>query len=131
MAAWRLGDRVRVVRVPFEGRLQVGGENSNERGLRRHSGANQTESTVEMRRLMLVSVTVFSLLGLMLASERRAMAYVDPGSGLLAIQSIGSMMAAAGFFLRRRIMRVFSKKKPLTSAALPVTVRKEDTRNVA
>lgn len=115
----------------FWGPHPVGGENSNERGLRRVSGAIQTESIVEMKRLMYLSVTAFSLLGLMLATERRAMAYVDPGSGLLAIQSIGSMMAAAGFFLRRRIMRVFTKKKPLTRAALPVTVRKEDSRNAA
>ncbi len=93
--------------------------------------AIQTESTVEMKRLVYLSVTAFSLLGLLLATERRAMAYVDPGSGLLAVQSIGSMMAAAGFFLRRRIMRVFTKKKPLTRAALPVTVRKEDSRNAA
>jgi hypothetical protein len=109
----------------------MGGENSNERGLRRLPGAIQTESTVEMKRLMLLGVTALSLFGLMLATERRAMAYVDPGSGLLAIQSLGSMLAAAGFFLRRRIMRVLTKKKPLTSAALPVTVRKEDSRNAA
>ena len=50
----------------------------------------------------------------MLATERRAMAYVDPGSGLLALQSIGSMLAAAAFFMRRRIMGLFNKKKPLT-----------------
>ena len=99
--------------------------------MRRLSSAIQTESTVEMRRLVYLSVTAFSLLGLLLATERRAMAYVDPGSGLLAVQSIGSMMAAAGFFLRRRIMRVFTKKKPPTRAALPVTVRKEDSRNAA
>lgn len=59
------------------------------------------------------------------------MAYVDPGTGLLALQSIGSMLAAAAFFLRRRIMGIFNKKKPLTSAAAPVAVRKEDSRNAA
>ena len=47
----------------------------------------------------------------MLATERRAMAYVDPGSGLLALQSIGSMLAAAGFFMRRRIMGLFNIRK--------------------
>ncbi len=40
------------------------------------------------------------------------MAYVDPGSGLLALQSIGSMLAAAAFFMRRRIMGLFNKRSP-------------------
>jgi hypothetical protein len=73
---------------------------------------------------------------MMLATERRAMAYVDPGSGLLALQSIGSMLAATGFFMRRRIMGLFNKRKPLASAAprladSRLTVRKEDSRNAA
>jgi hypothetical protein len=71
----------------------------------------------------------------MLATERRAMAYVDPGSGLLALQSIGSMLAAAAFFMRRRIMGLFSKKKPFASTERLVDSRlagrKEDSRNAA
>ena len=72
----------------------------------------------------------------MLATERRAFAYVDPGSGLLALQSIGSMLAAAGFFMRRRIMGLFNKKKPLAGteprlADSRLTARKEDSRNAA
>jgi len=71
----------------------------------------------------------------MLATERRAMAYVDPGSGLLALQSIGSMLAAAAFFMRRRIMGLFNKKKPFASTERLVDSRlagrKEDSRNAA
>jgi hypothetical protein len=94
--------------------------------------STQTRSEVLLvKRLIPLSLTVFSCLCLLLATERRAMAYVDPGSGLLAIQSIGSLLAAAGFFLRRRIMGLFNKKKPLASAAPPVAVRKEDSRNTA
>ena len=84
-----------------------------------------------MKRLISVSLTIFCCACLMLATERRAMAYVDPGTGLLALQSIGSLLAAAGFFLRRRIMGLFNKKKPLASADSPVTVRTEDSRNAA
>ncbi|MGA8940171.1 MAG: hypothetical protein WB439_13500 [Acidobacteriaceae bacterium] len=84
-----------------------------------------------MKRLISVSLTIFSCACLLLATERRAMAYVDPGTGLLALQSLGSLLAAAGFFLRRRIMGLFDKKKPLTSADSPGTVRKEDSRNAA
>ncbi len=83
-----------------------------------------------MKRLISVSLAMFSCACLLLATERRAMAYIDPGSGLLALQSLGSMAAAAGFFLRRRIMGLF-KKKPLASAEPPVTARKEDSRNAA
>ena len=89
-----------------------------------------------MKRLISVCLTVLCCFCLMLATERRAMAYVDPGSGLLAIQSIGSILAAAGFFLRRRIMGLFNKKKPLAGAEsrltdARLTGRKEDSRNAA
>jgi hypothetical protein len=84
-----------------------------------------------MKRLISLSLTVFSCLCLLLATERRAMAYVDPGSGLLALQSIASMAAAAGFFLRRRIMGLFTRKKLLTRTVSPVTVRKEESRKAA
>ena len=86
---------------------------------------------MKLKRLISLSLSVFTCLCLMLATERRAMAYVDPGSGLLALQSIASMMAAAAFFLRRRIMGLFTRKKPLDSAASPVTARKEDSRKAA
>jgi hypothetical protein len=42
------------------------------------------------------------------AVERPAYAYVDPGSGFLALQTIASVLAAFGYFLRRRIAAMFS-----------------------
>lgn len=89
-----------------------------------------------MKRLVSVCLTLFCCACLMLATERRAMAYVDPGSGLLALQSIASMLAAAGFFMRRRIMGLFNKKKPAANADARLATsamagRKEDSRNAA
>jgi hypothetical protein len=84
-----------------------------------------------MKRLVSLSLTLFTCVCVFIAIEPRAMAYVDPGSGLLALQSIASMMAAAVFFLRRRIMGLFTRKKPLASIASPVTVQKDDSRNAA
>lgn len=84
-----------------------------------------------LKRLASVTLTVFCCLCLMLATERRAMAYIDPGSGLLALQSLGSMLAAAGFFLRRRIMRLFHKEQPLGGLDSPKVAEKEDSRNAA
>jgi hypothetical protein len=94
-----------------------------------------------MKRLISLYLTLFCCFCLMLATERRAMAYVDPGSGLLAVQSIGSILAAAGFFMRRRIMGLLNKKKSHTGAEsrlaatrlvdTRITGRKEDSRNAA
>ncbi|MBW4038133.1 MAG: hypothetical protein HIU91_04510 [Acidobacteria bacterium] len=84
-----------------------------------------------MKRILPVFVSIVTCVCLLLATERRAMAYVDPGSGLLALQSIASMFAAAAFFLRRRIMAVFSRKKPVTNTPSPVSPRKEDSRHAA
>ncbi|MGC9198391.1 MAG: hypothetical protein ACP5E5_05555 [Acidobacteriaceae bacterium] len=84
-----------------------------------------------MKRLVSVTLTVFCCVSLMLGTERRAMAYIDPGSGLLALQSLGSMLAAAGFFLRRRIMRLFQKEQPMGGSDSPKVAEKEDSRNAA
>jgi len=84
-----------------------------------------------MKRLISLSLVLFTCLCLMVASERRAWGYVDPGSGLLALQSIASVAAAASYFLRRRIKALFSRSKPEETIVLPVSVRKNDSRNAA
>jgi hypothetical protein len=82
-----------------------------------------------MKRFISFSLAIFCCLCLLLATERRALAYVDPGSGLLALQSAASVMAAAGYFMRRRILALFGKKTPAPTP-LPV-VLKGDTRKAA
>ena len=84
-----------------------------------------------MKHMISWSLMIFTCVCLLVATERRAMAYVDPGSGLLALQSLASVMAAAGYFLRRRIMGLFRRKKPAADVGLPITVTKEDSRNAA
>jgi hypothetical protein len=86
---------------------------------------------ISMKRAVSFSLTMFVCVCLLLATERPAKAYVDPGSGLLALQSAASVVAAAAYFLRRRIVGLFTKKKPSTGAVLPVAVRKDDSRNAA
>lgn len=64
----------------------------------------------------------FFLLGLLqvaallVAFERPAQAYVDPGSGFVFLQVAGSMVAGAIFYLRHRVRRLFSslRKSPTT-----------------
>jgi len=77
-------------------------------------------------------LAVFSCLCLMVATEHRAYAYVDPGSGFMALQAIASVMAATGYFLRTKIKALFTRSKPAKpTLVLPVTARKNDSRNAA
>jgi len=92
-----------------------------------------------MKRLLssLLSYAVSFSLGcvvcvcLLIATEQRAMAmYVDPGSGLLALQSGAAAVAAAAFFLRRKIRALFtSRRKPDERA--PVREEKGEARKAA
>jgi hypothetical protein len=67
-----------------------------------------------MKRLLSFSLGCVALVCVLIATEQRAMAmYVDPGSGLLALQSAASVVAAAAFFLRKKIRAVFGlRRKP-------------------
>jgi hypothetical protein len=112
-------------------------------GLRQFAESRFTdESALMMKRFFSVSLAIFSFLCLVVATERRAYAYVDPGSSVMALQAAASALAAAGFFLRNRIKALFTRKKseqsdPSQSKAvkpaliLPVTGRKNDSRNAA
>ena len=56
-------------------------------------------------------VTVAMFFSLSLALERRAYAYVDPGSGLLMLQAAGTVITGVLFTLRRRIKSLFTRNK--------------------
>jgi hypothetical protein len=90
-----------------------------------------------MKRFLPFFLSVITCICLFAATERRALAYVDPGSGLLALQSLGSVAAAAAYFMRRRILALFGKgaKTPAPQKSspvkMPVALRKEDSRNAA
>lgn len=77
-----------------------------------------------MRRLLLTFPLLLLCLGLLLLAERPAYAYTDPGTGLLAIQAMGSAMVAAGWYLRRKIYGLFHRKN--TAKADPETNGGED-----
>lgn len=82
-----------------------------------------------MKRFVSVVLSLFTCFCLLIATERRALAYVDPGSGLFALQSIASALAAAGYFFRRRIVALF-RKKDSGSTGLPAAA-KNDVRRAA
>ena len=71
---------------------------------------------------------------LLIATERRALAYyVDPGSGLLALQSAASALAAVGYFMRRKIRAFFTgqSKKPALAASALATAPKGNASKAA
>ncbi len=62
-------------------------------------------------RVGLICLTVFLLLGISFSLEQRALAYVDPGSGLLILQSFGAMFTGALFYFRRRLKSYFTRTR--------------------
>jgi len=50
---------------------------------------------------------VVQIATLLCAFEKPAYAYVDPGSGYVLFQIVGSMLAGAAFFIRHRLRRMF------------------------
>jgi hypothetical protein len=56
-----------------------------------------------MTKLLQVTPIVLLLAGATLLFERPAYAYADPGTGLLAIQAVGSALVASGWYLRKKI----------------------------
>ena len=57
-------------------------------------------------------LTAIQITALLVASERPARAYVDPGSGFVFLQVAGSMAAGAAYYLRHRLKRVLAALRP-------------------
>ena len=58
-------------------------------------------------RLFNAALTVCLIFALACLFERRAYAYIDPGSGILACQAISAFFAGTVFYFRRRIRNFF------------------------
>ena len=84
-----------------------------------------------MKRLISFSLAIFTTLCLIVGSERRAWGYVDPGTGLIALQSIASVMAAYAYYVRRRIRAFFTRKKAEPVVILPVVNKTGESREIA
>ena len=83
-----------------------------------------------MKRLLSFSLTILITLCMIVGSERRAWGYVDPGTGLIALQTMASVMAAYAYVVRRRIRAFFSRKKESSAAAI-VAGKTGDSREIA
>lgn len=65
-----------------------------------------------MRLLLRILPLALILAGAALVFELPAYAYADPGSGLLAIQAVGSALVAGGWYLRKKIYSLFHRGQP-------------------
>jgi hypothetical protein len=83
-----------------------------------------------MKRLVSFSFAVLIGFCLLVGTERRAWGYVDPGSGLIALQTLFSVVAAWAYVVRRRI-RAFFQRKKRPAAVLPVAGKAGDPSEVA
>jgi hypothetical protein len=54
---------------------------------------------------------VLQIAALLVAFERPAQAYIDPGSGFVFLQVVGSMFAGAVYYLRHRLKRMFTFRR--------------------
>jgi hypothetical protein len=75
-----------------------------------------------MRKLLRIFPLLLVLAGIVLLFEQPAYAYTDPGTGLLAVQAVGSVLIATGWYLRRKISSLMhwgtsTKAAPERSAA--------------
>jgi hypothetical protein len=71
-------------------------------------------------RSCLLLLGALQIAAMLVAFERPALAYVDPGSGFVFLQVAGSMCAGALYYLRHRLRRMFySLRRPssITSSA--------------
>jgi hypothetical protein len=64
-----------------------------------------------MRKLISFCLLVLAGVGFFLATERRALAYADPGSSLLLLQAAGSILTATALYFRRKIFGLFRRRK--------------------
>lgn len=77
-----------------------------------------------MKRFISLSLAAFITICMIVGTERRAFAYVDPGTGLIALQTIASVIAAYTYMVRRKILAFFgSRKDPV---ALPSEIKPGD-----
>ena len=80
-----------------------------------------------MKRFLSISLALVLVICCLAATERQAWGYVDPGSGLLALQGFASVVAAVGFYMRRRILALFGRKpegKQMVPQPAPSRARK-------
>lgn len=79
-----------------------------------------------MGKLLRILPLIFIFTGALFLFERPAYAYTDPGTGLLAIQAVGSVLMAGGWYLRKKIHSFF-RREPAAEPAPQTYASVKDT----
>ena len=66
---------------------------------------------------------------LLVAFERPARAYVDPGSGFVFLQIAGSMFAGAVYYMRHRLRRILNAMRRSSPIPSPAGTQTEVAEN--
>jgi hypothetical protein len=66
---------------------------------------------------------------LLAAFEHRAQAYVDPGSGFVLLQVVGSMFAGTIYYMRHRLKRIIGSMRRRTRISPPAGAPKDTEEN--
>jgi hypothetical protein len=66
---------------------------------------------------------------LLVAFERPARAYVDPGSGFVFLQVAGSMLAGAAYYMRHRLKRILNSMRRSPQISPSTTSQTEVAEN--
>ena len=80
-------------------------------------------------RYCLLLLGALQIAAMLVAFERPALAYVDPGSGFVFLQVAGSMCAGAIYYLRHRLRRMLYPSRRSSSIPSPVVTQTEVVEN--
>jgi hypothetical protein len=80
----------------------------------------------EMKKLLEIASIGLMVVGAALLFERPAYAYADPGTGLLAIQAVGSALVATGWYLRKKIYSLLHRGGATGRQSDELSATKED-----
>jgi hypothetical protein len=80
-------------------------------------------------RSLLFWLGALQIAALLLAFERPAQAYVDPGSGFVFLQVAGSMFAGALYYMRHRLKRMFHAMRKSSPTSTPAGTHTEVIEN--
>jgi hypothetical protein len=80
-------------------------------------------------RCCLFLLGALQITALLIAFERPAQAYIDPGSGFVFLQVAGSMFAGAVYYLRHRLKRVIASIRRPAQISSPASTQTEVAEN--
>jgi hypothetical protein len=80
-------------------------------------------------RSCLFLLSAMQIAALLVAFERPAQAYVDPGSGFVFLQVAGSMFAGTIYYLRHRLKRIFLAMRKSPQVPSPSGAQSEVLEN--